>query len=85
MNMGAIGPLVQCPQCGIKFQYYTSEYRPFCSERCRLVDLGHWLSDSYRIAGRPDPKNPDLNTESDEDDGEFQDPEENDDEDEEES
>lgn len=26
-------------------------YRPFCSERCRLVDLGKWASEEYRIAG----------------------------------
>jgi len=26
---------------------------PFCSDRCRLVDLGRWLSEDYRIAGPP--------------------------------
>lgn len=26
-------------------------FRPFCSERCRLIDLGKWASDEYRLAG----------------------------------
>jgi endogenous inhibitor of DNA gyrase (YacG/DUF329 family) len=28
-------------------------WRPFCSERCKLVDLGRWLSGDYRVAGEP--------------------------------
>ena len=31
------------------------EWRPFCSERCKLADLGHWLSGNYRVAGDPPP------------------------------
>jgi endogenous inhibitor of DNA gyrase (YacG/DUF329 family) len=30
-------------------------WRPFCSERCRLADLGKWLSGDYRVAGQPLP------------------------------
>ncbi len=40
---------VTCPQCKKKFNYYSSEFRPFCSERCRLIDLGQWLSESYTV------------------------------------
>jgi endogenous inhibitor of DNA gyrase (YacG/DUF329 family) len=29
------------------------EWRPFCSERCKLADLGRWLSEDYRVAGEP--------------------------------
>jgi endogenous inhibitor of DNA gyrase (YacG/DUF329 family) len=29
-------------------------YRPFCSERCKLVDLGNWVTGAYRIAGKED-------------------------------
>lgn len=47
---------VKCPHCGTKFSYYESKFRPFCSERCRMVDLGHWLEESYRIPEKP--KNP---------------------------
>jgi uncharacterized protein len=28
-------------------------YRPFCSERCKLLDLAHWVDGDYRIAGEP--------------------------------
>ena len=40
---------VVCPQCKKKFSYYDSEFRPFCSERCKQIDLGHWLEESYNI------------------------------------
>ena len=40
---------VICPTCKKKFSYYTSEFRPFCSERCRLIDLGQWLDESYTV------------------------------------
>ena len=42
--------LVNCPQCGKPVAWSTGNpYRPFCSERCRLIDLGQWASESYRI------------------------------------
>jgi endogenous inhibitor of DNA gyrase (YacG/DUF329 family) len=28
-------------------------YRPFCSERCKMADLGQWLSGGYAVAGTP--------------------------------
>ena len=40
---------VKCPACEKKFDYYQSEFRPFCSEHCRMIDLGHWLLEGYRI------------------------------------
>lgn len=40
---------VQCPNCKKKFEYYSSEFRPFCSEKCRLIDLGQWLDESYTV------------------------------------
>lgn len=40
---------VTCPNCKKKFEYFSSEFRPFCSERCRLIDLGQWLSESYSV------------------------------------
>lgn len=43
---------VPCPQCGEWAVYHASNpYRPFCCERCRLIDLGAWADDSYVIAG----------------------------------
>ncbi|MCO4793568.1 MAG: DNA gyrase inhibitor YacG [Bacteriovoracaceae bacterium] len=41
---------IDCPQCNEKFNYYASESRPFCSERCKMVDLGHWFTESYTVA-----------------------------------
>jgi endogenous inhibitor of DNA gyrase (YacG/DUF329 family) len=41
-----------CPGCGKPFQpQEQSPYRPFCSERCQLIDLGDWLTENHRIKG----------------------------------
>ncbi len=43
---------VACPTCGKKTLWSEeNRWRPFCSERCRLIDLGEWFSDNRRIAG----------------------------------
>ena len=44
------GIKVKCPQCQKEFLYFSSEYRPFCCERCKLIDLGMWLNEEYRVA-----------------------------------
>jgi len=42
--------VVSCPQCGKPVAWdTTNRYRPFCSERCRLIDLGAWANENYRI------------------------------------
>lgn len=40
---------VKCPTCDEKFNYYQSEFRPFCCEKCKMIDLGHWFEESYRV------------------------------------
>ena len=52
--------MVKCPTCKKRFSFYDSEFRPFCSERCKQIDLGHWLTESYSIAAEKpdDPENP---------------------------
>ncbi|MEQ1814853.1 MAG: DNA gyrase inhibitor YacG, partial [Candidatus Nitrotoga sp.] len=41
---------VACPQCGRKVIWSAiNAYRPFCSERCKRVDLGQWATGSYSI------------------------------------
>jgi endogenous inhibitor of DNA gyrase (YacG/DUF329 family) len=41
---------VPCPRCGELCEFLPSNpWRPFCSERCRLIDLGKWASDEYRV------------------------------------
>ncbi|MCG7598945.1 DNA gyrase inhibitor YacG [Halomonas sp. McH1-25] len=45
---------VACPQCRTKVVWsMDNPYRPFCSKRCRLLDLGAWADESHRIAGEP--------------------------------
>jgi endogenous inhibitor of DNA gyrase (YacG/DUF329 family) len=45
------GAAKPCPICG---KPATDASRPFCSERCRGVDLNRWLSGSYAIPGKED-------------------------------
>ena len=42
---------VKCPTCKRELDWRTAPYRPFCSERCRLIDLGAWLSGKHAIPG----------------------------------
>ena len=42
---------VNCPTCKKVYAYYDSEFRPFCCERCKMVDLGHWFEENYSVAG----------------------------------
>jgi uncharacterized protein len=44
---------VPCPRCGRPAPFAPeNKWRPFCSERCRTIDLGAWASESYRVGGR---------------------------------
>jgi endogenous inhibitor of DNA gyrase (YacG/DUF329 family) len=44
--------IVNCPHCGAAVVWDPqSPFRPFCSERCRKIDLGAWASDEYRVPG----------------------------------
>jgi endogenous inhibitor of DNA gyrase (YacG/DUF329 family) len=55
---------VKCPQCAKEFLYYESVHRPFCSERCKMIDLGHWFEESYRVPDKnKDPSHTDKNNE----------------------
>ena len=43
---------VDCPTCGRKCEFSPANpWRPFCSARCKTVDLGAWASERYRIDG----------------------------------
>ncbi|HQX78778.1 MAG TPA: DNA gyrase inhibitor YacG [Steroidobacteraceae bacterium] len=45
---------VPCPTCKRDIEWSeASPFRPFCSERCRLIDLGAWLSEEHAIPGEP--------------------------------
>lgn len=42
---------VSCPRCGAQVPWTPeSPHRPFCSERCRTIDLGAWATERYRVA-----------------------------------
>ena len=55
----------KCPTCNKPVEWQDNLFRPFCSERCKLVDLSKWVSEEYRVPGRPVPGEP---VEDDEDD-----------------
>ena len=47
---------VHCPVCKVSVRFEDPPYGPFCSDRCKLVDLGKWFSEDYRTSEplRPD-------------------------------
>jgi endogenous inhibitor of DNA gyrase (YacG/DUF329 family) len=45
----------RCPNCNREVQWQDNPFRPFCSERCQLIDLGKWVSEEYRVPGKAVP------------------------------
>lgn len=41
---------IKCPTCREEFNYFSRETRPFCSERCKMIDLGTWFSEGNTIS-----------------------------------
>jgi endogenous inhibitor of DNA gyrase (YacG/DUF329 family) len=41
---------MKCPICGKPTAWRDNPDRPFCSERCRILDLGNWASEDYRVS-----------------------------------
>jgi uncharacterized protein len=51
--------IVSCPQCGASVVWDRAHpFRPFCSERCKTMDLGAWANESYRIPVAEDKDTP---------------------------
>ena len=48
--------MVTCPTCRAKTAWHGNSHRPFCSLRCRLIDLGQWLDERYRVPAEPAPE-----------------------------
>jgi uncharacterized protein len=40
---------MRCPICNVQLRPEMKPHRPFCSARCKAIDLGKWLTESYRI------------------------------------
>jgi len=61
-----LGPIVSCPTCQKETRYHTDNTNgPFCSERCRLIDLGEWADEGHRIPGQtipPEFNDPEIDT-----------------------
>jgi len=53
----------RCPLCDADVSLDSTPTAPFCSERCRLIDLGRWLDEAYAV---PDDKQPTDDEEGDE-------------------
>ncbi len=60
---------VACPRCKIGFDYYSSLFRPFCSERCKLIDFGHWMNETYAVPIKSDSVDEDLENKNEKEDG----------------
>jgi len=42
---------VSCPTCKKPVKWSTARWRPFCSERCQMIDFGKWSDEEHRIPG----------------------------------
>lgn len=48
--------IVRCPSCGRAVAWHADNpFRPFCSQRCKLIDLGEWASERYRLPAQETP------------------------------
>jgi endogenous inhibitor of DNA gyrase (YacG/DUF329 family) len=48
--------IVTCPQCRKKGEWFGGSFGPFCSKRCKLVDLGQWFNEEKTISRPLDPE-----------------------------
>jgi|GEM_PF-257339 Uncharacterized protein conserved in bacteria len=47
---------LKCPRCGKLTTWENNEFRPFCSERCKMIDLGAWASEEYKLPTQDAPQ-----------------------------
>jgi uncharacterized protein len=50
--------LIRCSICGKTFDSEGSKFMPFCSERCKKIDLGRWLGERYGLPYEPPEETP---------------------------
>jgi len=58
LTKGAAMAPLRCPVCGKRFEAESSLAMPFCSQRCRLIDLYRWLDEKYLFPGEPADEEP---------------------------
>jgi endogenous inhibitor of DNA gyrase (YacG/DUF329 family) len=46
---------MKCPTCNNPVKWQDNPHRPFCSERCKLIDFGRWANEEYRMPAEPSP------------------------------
>ena len=51
---------MRCPTCETEFKPEASAAKPFCSSRCRTIDLGRWLDEAYVLPDVPDPEDDEM-------------------------
>jgi endogenous inhibitor of DNA gyrase (YacG/DUF329 family) len=60
---------ITCPHCGKKNTWLPNNpARPFCSDRCKLIDLGEWAEEKYKIPVDPASSENDISSEDNESD-----------------
>ena len=50
-NQDKLSLSTHCPTCGLEGPWHGNPARPFCSLECKLIDLGVWLDERYRVPG----------------------------------
>jgi len=51
---------MRCPVCQTEFSPDETEVMPFCSPRCKSIDLGRWLDEDYALPHAPDPEDDEI-------------------------
>ena len=60
-NMSAVRRIVACPHCkGDSLFHHSNASRPFCSPRCRALDLGAWANEDFRVSDKNFAEDSDL-------------------------
>lgn len=55
---------MRCPICKQTVQWEGNPFRPFCSERCKMIDLDNWLEGRYRVPTTVNPEEDDVEEQS---------------------
>ncbi|WP_317199466.1 DNA gyrase inhibitor YacG [uncultured Psychrobacter sp.] len=59
-NANTVPKTYPCPRCGKQTAWQGNSSKPFCSERCKLIDLGAWASEEYTLPAESTPFSDEL-------------------------